>query len=423
MRLSSLAFLILFLLGFYVGAARCEPVTITAAEYYIDVDPGVGLAMPLSVVPDSEIVIWDNVTLTGLERGMHTLFIRLQDSRGVWSVPKGKVLRVACEPLLSDLEYYVDTDPGPGFGQGIDVSETSEVAHLSSGTLPPTSFGLHYFYVRSRTTDGLWSQPRGKVLRVYCEPLLSDVEYFFDIDPGLGFGQPIDVRDSTEVQLFASVPISLLQPGLHRFYARCRTLDGLWTVTGDRRVHVDFIAGGETYFDNYGGIGNGIVLRAEDGSFDEFEEYMYRNVLADTISLGQHVVYIHARSASGLWSNVAIDTVTIDQGESFKMIPSIVDSLSNPVRLAWPNIGATEYHVFYDSVETGPFNSFFTVAAPDTSLIIGTYFGRGKAFFFVTGYWEDDLTRMVRREPGQPGGEAKTRIPLPSEKSSSTQVD
>jgi len=276
----------------------------------------VGLATPLTITPNPEIITFTNVTAAGLGRGLHTLYVRFQDSRGLWSAPTRKSFRVANQATL------------------------------------------------------------------------SGVEYFFDTDPGEGNGQQFSFTPNSDINLFTSVPQSENLLGLHQFYARVRTPDGLYSVARGRPVRVDFISGGEAYFDTDPGAGNGIPLRAEDGSFNDLDETMYRNVLADTIPLGQHAVHTRVRSVIG-WSTVTTDSVTIDQGESFKVVPCMLDTTSRAVRLVWTNIGAQEYHVFYDSLAHGSFTNFYTVAAPETSLVVNTAPGRG--FYRVSGTWENDV--------------------------------
>ncbi|MFK5878929.1 MAG: T9SS type A sorting domain-containing protein [Flavobacteriaceae bacterium] len=60
--------------------------TITTAEYFIDIDPGVGLATPIVVLGD---ILDENLTLStsvGLANGTHFLFIRTKNTDGIWSI-------------------------------------------------------------------------------------------------------------------------------------------------------------------------------------------------------------------------------------------------------------------------------------------------------------------------------------------------
>lgn len=60
---------------------------IIAAEYFIDTDPGVGLATPLPVGPLSDSVSFTNTIPTGvLSLDTHFVFIRTKDIKGIWSL-------------------------------------------------------------------------------------------------------------------------------------------------------------------------------------------------------------------------------------------------------------------------------------------------------------------------------------------------
>ena len=76
---------------------EADPLTITAAEYFFDTDPGIGLATPLSVTPRTVVTIFGNPSAALLQTRVHTLYVRYRDSQGKWSVVKGKPFRVLSE--------------------------------------------------------------------------------------------------------------------------------------------------------------------------------------------------------------------------------------------------------------------------------------------------------------------------------------
>jgi len=316
--------LLLFALLATQTLAQPSELAITAAEYFFDTDPGVGLATPLAITPDSQVIIFEDVSGAGLSPGLHTLYLRMKDSHEIWSQAKGREFRIYHGPDLTEAEFFLDDDPGPGNGQPIDFADSDEFILFNEVALPPVAPGLHRFYLRCRTTDGFWSQSRAVPLRVKPE-----------------------------------------------------------SPTG-----TEFVAAAEAYFDTDPGAGNGVVMYAEDGSFDELEETAYRNVRADTLTLGQHIVYARVRSATGIWSFIAADTVNIGGPETFRLAACQADTVGDSVRLTWQGFpGVTEYRVYYDSVATGSFTSFYTVAAPETSLVLATTPTAGKRFYYLTAYW------------------------------------
>ena len=150
MRSASTVFLILLIMCSFVGGARGDPAHIAAAEYFFDTDPGVGLATPLMITPGSEIITFTNITAAGLGRGLHTLYVRFRDWRGIWSPPTRKAFRVSTQATLSGVEYFFDTDPGEGHGQTFNFTPNSEINLFTSVPQSENLLGLHQFYARVR---------------------------------------------------------------------------------------------------------------------------------------------------------------------------------------------------------------------------------------------------------------------------------
>ena len=136
---------------------------ITKAEYFIDTDPGFGAGTNIPVsssanIADKEVAI----NLSGLEAGIHNLYIRTQDATGKWSItnratffrPGGN----AALPNIVKAEYFIDTDPG--FGQGINIPVTpgANIADaVVSVSLTGLTSGLHNLFLRSQDAMGSWS--------------------------------------------------------------------------------------------------------------------------------------------------------------------------------------------------------------------------------------------------------------------------
>lgn len=72
---------------------------------------------------------------------------------------------------------------------------------------------------------------------------VSQLEYFFDTDPGFGNGIPIVVEpDLQDQQLSLSLPTTDLTPGEHRLYVRTEDSNGNWGTTYyDIFVQVDLL--------------------------------------------------------------------------------------------------------------------------------------------------------------------------------------
>lgn len=72
---------------FVKAAAQSGLPNITAAEYFIDNDPGFGNAIPVALNPATNLPDFIiNVNITNLAAGDHRLYIRSRDTEGKWSI-------------------------------------------------------------------------------------------------------------------------------------------------------------------------------------------------------------------------------------------------------------------------------------------------------------------------------------------------
>ena len=87
-------------------------------EYFFDSDPGFGNGTKTTFAPTDSINLTQNITLPAtLQGGLHTLFVRVQDVNGTWSMPEVYVIYVQPEfQSLTSMEYFFDSDPGFGHG-------------------------------------------------------------------------------------------------------------------------------------------------------------------------------------------------------------------------------------------------------------------------------------------------------------------
>ena len=141
--------------------------SIVQAEYYIDTDPGFGKAAPVSLIAGTPNQLF-TVNLSGITTGIHQLHIRSKDANGSWSLNNDMpFVRIdlndngllANIPLITQAEYYIDTDPG--FGKGINILFLSPGTDLSNLVfnidLTKLSTGNHYLHTRALDANGSWS--------------------------------------------------------------------------------------------------------------------------------------------------------------------------------------------------------------------------------------------------------------------------
>ena len=139
-----------------------ELITIAAAEYFFDADPGQGRGTALSAEDGvfnspSETVRVQALSLTGLSQGSHTLYLRFLDSLGRWSQPIGKNFIYFCNRLITAAEYFIDSDPGEGRGAALTIPGGSGTIVAVGPVQVPTvglASGVHTLYVRFRKQSG-----------------------------------------------------------------------------------------------------------------------------------------------------------------------------------------------------------------------------------------------------------------------------
>ena len=138
--------------------------TIASAEYFIDLDPGIGngTAITVPAAPDLNNLSV-GIHVTNITAGVHTLYVRAKDSEGKWSLTNIAVFdnsslipypsAPGAVPVLQKAEYFIDTDPGFGSGNPINLPAGTEAQGFSlSIPLAGLSQGIHHLYLRSVST-------------------------------------------------------------------------------------------------------------------------------------------------------------------------------------------------------------------------------------------------------------------------------
>jgi len=139
--------------------------SISAMEYFINTDPGVGKAMPINIASGTNITAPFVADVTGLTPGVHRIYVRTKDLAGNWSLTSfGQFDNTSSVPYptavvappIGEMEYYIDTDPGFGKGTKITFTPGTDISNFSVNIpLNTVSQGPHTFYIRSRQNP--WS--------------------------------------------------------------------------------------------------------------------------------------------------------------------------------------------------------------------------------------------------------------------------
>jgi len=151
---------------------------ITAAEYFIDADPGESNGTPLQATDGifdeatEKVEAVFNTSEFPLSPGKHTLYVRMKDSEGKWGPKKQATFEMGpLAPLhITTAEYFIDNDPGEGNGIPLQAKDgafdgpAEEVkATFSTTELSP---GKHNVYIRMKDSEGKWGEVKGQTFTI-----------------------------------------------------------------------------------------------------------------------------------------------------------------------------------------------------------------------------------------------------------------
>ena len=228
------------------GIARTIPFFVTKSdalnlsnvaelEYFFGADPGFGLGTDIPISPSTILDIDHMISTASLPFGINTLSIRARSDVGEWSfVESIPIFVTSSDPLILSnieaLEYFFDSDPGIGSGvnlsfsavQNLDISELISITALSKG--------LHTIYFRVRSDRGEWSFVDGLPFFIDESGGISKLEYFFDIDPGVGLANIIPISPSEDT-LDIDLPLATGSLALGPHSLNVRTGNEVWGLT------------------------------------------------------------------------------------------------------------------------------------------------------------------------------------------------
>jgi hypothetical protein len=302
------------------------PDGVTHLEYFIDSDPGYGLATAV----ESPFTI----PLTDLSPGVHTVYIRAKDEKGQWSqtisrqfVKRQGYSESATAP--NTMEYFIDNDPGYGNGDNSPKSLVVPIADLP--------VGLHKIYFRAKDENGNWSATiKRDFVKLHnkktIDPSLVLLEYYFDEDPGFGNGHSISLEEENQSIVF-DIDLTPLDNGFHHLYIRGKDAAGNWSYQYHKPIikrSVPKITKVHYYLDETPSEDNpGTVIEVT-----QTENPMTCEFTAELSGLeaGEHTIYIVAENENGIYSNVYSGEFTV-AGSTGTEIPKLekqIDVFPNP---------------------------------------------------------------------------------------------
>ncbi|HTO15324.1 MAG TPA: CARDB domain-containing protein [Edaphocola sp.] len=138
---------------------------------------------------------------------------------------------------------------------------------------------------------------------------ISEMEYFFDTDPGFGNATPLNTgfTPSDSINLNVTIPInSNFSPGVHQLYIRAKngnkwghTSRQLFFSAGIYSNNNDLVAA-EFYFDTDPGFGSGTPLTISAGDSLNTQKLI---PVPSNLTGGIHSLYIRVKNSNQVWSH------------------------------------------------------------------------------------------------------------------------
>jgi hypothetical protein len=300
-----------------LGLLRSHAQNITAAEYFFDTDPGVGMATPIATgAPATSVSFTTNISTAALSPGFHSLAIRARDAVGKWGLMERSTIYISSSasnvtPIVA-AEFFFDHDPGVGNGTGLGVSMPGNTVQFNA-VIPTAALqpGFHHLVIRTMNNSGQWGFFESKGFYIFSQPVAAQpvtaAEYFIDNDPGPGNGTPVNIGTSgNTVNFIASVPTTSLSSGFHLLGIRVKTADGRWGLMETKGFYIHPVQGNmgpvsaaEYFLDADPGTGNGSPLTITSPGNTVSQNFLI-NIPVSTPN-GQHRLVIRVKDAAGNW--------------------------------------------------------------------------------------------------------------------------
>lgn len=241
---------------------------------------------------------------------MHKLFL---------IVPMLAVMWAGAQTPIDRIEYFFNTDPGFGQATAASFTSASNITDLNfSPDISSLGAGINRLHVRSRSSNGLWSQTGSqiffKLVPADANPLatINRIEYFFNTDPGFGQATTVSFTSATSISNLGFAPdISSLPAGINRLFIRSKDGNGKWSQVANQvffklvpanAIPPANIVAIEYFFNTDPGAGLAAAAALSPGA--DIANFIFTPDISN-LPQGINRFYVRSKDATGKWSHVA----------------------------------------------------------------------------------------------------------------------
>jgi hypothetical protein len=231
---------------------------------------------------------------------------------------------------ITNLEYYIDNDPGYGLGTEVVVTTANTISNLQVNVSISNSLadGFHRFHIRAKDENNRWSLvAHHPFLKITLDnppnpiPNIQRLEYYVDNDPGYGLATEIPISAGSPINgISLNVNIeNSLGDGFHRVHVRAKDINGRWSVVAHHPFMkmtinnppnlIPAVVKAEYYIDNDPGYGLAVNIPLSPGTSVSNLSAM---VDLSGLSLGTHHICIRSQDSKGKWSVVGIKSINVE---------------------------------------------------------------------------------------------------------------
>lgn len=142
-------------------------------------------------------------------------------------------------------------------------------------------------------------------VKVYDSSPVTNMEYFFDSDPGQGNGNPVVFAPGEDFTQSFYINYNDLTVGYHKLYVRAKDAEGKWGSASSKdfyAVHlsnIPYVTHMEYFFDTDPGFGKGKSILVNDYFYNEIEQNITLDF--DELDEGYHTLYVWVKDNQGNW--------------------------------------------------------------------------------------------------------------------------